>query len=79
MTDLRTNMGRLFILIGMGLIIIGIVIKYAPGLVSWFGKLPGDIRIVNENRKIFIPITSMVVISLVITVIVNLIRFFRKG
>jgi len=79
MPDLRNNMGRLFILIGVGLVIIGIVIKYAPGLVSWFGKLPGDIRIVNENRKIFIPITSMVVISLVITIIVNLIRFFRKG
>lgn len=79
MPDLRNNMGRLFILIGIGLVIIGIVIKYAPCLVSWFGKLPGDIRIVNENRKIFIPITSMVVISLVITIIVNLIRFFRKG
>ncbi len=79
MPDLRNNMGRLFILIGIGLVIIGIVIKYAPGLVSWFGKLPGDIRFVNENRKIFIPITSMVVISLVITIIVNLIRFFRKG
>lgn len=79
MPDLRNNMGRLFILLGIGLIIIGIVIKYAPGLISWFGKLPGDIRIVNENRKIFIPITSMVVISLIITVIINLIRFFRKG
>ncbi len=79
MPDLRTNMGRLLILIGIGLVVIGIIIKYAPGLVSWFGKLPGDIRIVNENRRVFIPITSMVVISLLITVIVNLIRFLRKG
>ncbi|MFO7852839.1 MAG: DUF2905 domain-containing protein [Bacteroidota bacterium] len=72
-------MGRLFIIIGISLIIIGVIIKYAPGLVNWFGKLPGDIRIEKENSKIFIPITSMVVISLIITVIVNLIRFFRKG
>ncbi|MEA1886185.1 MAG: DUF2905 domain-containing protein [Bacteroidota bacterium] len=79
MPDIRNNMGRLFIFIGIGLVVIGIIIKYAPGLLNWFGKLPGDIRIVNENRKIFIPITSMVVISLIITVIVNLIRFFRKG
>lgn len=79
MPDLRNNMGRLFIIIGISLIIIGAIIKYAPGLINWFGKLPGDIRIEKENSKIFIPITSMVVISLIITVIVNLIRFFRKG
>ncbi len=79
MPELRNNMGRLFIIIGISLIIIGVIIKYAPGLVNWFGKLPGDIRIEKENSKIFIPITSMVVISLIITVIVNLIRFFRKG
>ena len=40
------------------------------------GKLPGDIRIEDQQRFVFIPITSMLVVSIILTLIVNL--FFRK-
>lgn len=68
--------GKLLAAIGVILVVIGLVVSYAPWLVNWFGKLPGDIRIENEQRFIFIPITSMVIISIILTLIVNL--FFRK-
>lgn len=65
-------MGKLLIMIGGFLLVLGFLISYAPGLISWFGNLPGDIKIVDEKRSIFIPITSMIVISLVLSILINL-------
>jgi len=70
------DIGKLLIIAGSMILIIGLSLSYAPWLVNWFGKLPGDIHIKNENSMIFIPITSMIVISLVLTLVLNL--FFRK-
>jgi hypothetical protein len=67
--------GKLLMLLGLVLLLAGLVLSYAPGLFSWFGHLPGDIRIEDEKRFIFIPITSMVIVSLVLTLLINL--FFR--
>jgi hypothetical protein len=70
------TLGKLLAAIGIILVVMGLVVSYAPWLVNWFGKLPGDIRIENEQRFIFIPITSMLIVSVILTLIVNL--FFRK-
>ena len=68
--------GKLLATIGVILLVIGLIINYAPWLISWFGKLPGDIRIEDENKRVFIPITSMFIVSIILTIIINL--FFRK-
>ncbi len=68
--------GKILIIIGCALIAVGLVINYAPALITWIGKLPGDIRIIDESKSIFIPITSSIVISIILTILVNL--FFRK-
>ncbi len=68
--------GKLLTAIGVVLVVIGLVVSYAPWLISWFGRLPGDIRIENEQRFVFIPISSMLIVSVILTLIVNL--FFRK-
>ena len=65
-------MPRFLILIGLVLVFIGLIWQFAPGALSWFGRLPGDIRIENEQTKIFIPVTSMILISIVLTIIANL-------
>jgi hypothetical protein len=70
------SFGNLLIKIGLIFVVFGIVLNYAPTLIRWFGKLPGDIRIEDENKWVFIPITSMVIVSIILTIIVNL--FFRK-
>ena len=70
------SFGNLLIKIGLIFVVFGIVLNYAPTLMSWFGKLPGDIRIEDENKWVFLPITSMVIVSIILTIIVNL--FFRK-
>lgn len=64
------------LLIAAGLLIAaaGVVLKYAPWLITWFGKLPGDINIEGEHSRVFIPITSMIVISVVLSIVINLLR-----
>jgi len=70
------TLGKLLTAMGVILVVIGLVVSYAPWLISWFGRLPGDIRIENEQRFVLIPITSMLIVSIILTLIVNL--FFRK-
>ncbi|MCH9699075.1 MAG: DUF2905 domain-containing protein [Gammaproteobacteria bacterium] len=69
------NFSKLFITVGLLLLVIGLVMNYAPWLVNWFGKLPGDIRVEKENSFFFFPITSMIVVSIVFSIIINL--FFK--
>lgn len=70
-------MSDLLIFGGVVVILVGLAARY--GLVSWFGNLPGDIRRVGERSVVFIPVTSMVVVSVVLTIIVNLLgRYFRS-
>jgi glycerol uptake facilitator-like aquaporin len=68
--------GKIITVLGIALVVIGLTVSYAPWLISWFGKLPGDIRIQNEKSYVFIPIVSMLVVSIILTLIINL--FFRK-
>ena len=61
-----------------GLIAIAAGLAARFGLFSWFGNLPGDIRRVGERSVVFIPFTSMLVVSLLLTIAVNLVaRIFR--
>jgi len=52
------------------------LLGYAPWLFGWFGKLPGDIRIERHNGVFFLPLTSMLVVSIVLSVVLSL--FFRR-
>ncbi len=68
--------GKLLVTVGVVLIAIGLILEFTPGLFSWFGRLPGDIRMEGENMSFFFPVTSMLIISVVLTIIVNV--FFRR-
>jgi hypothetical protein len=59
---------------GAILLIVGALLHFAPWSLNWFGKLPGDIRIETASGKIFIPITSMLIISVALTLILNIFR-----
>jgi hypothetical protein len=47
------------------------------GALSWFGRLPGDIRVERPNASFFFPITSMVLLSIVLSVVLAIIRRIR--
>ncbi|PTN31779.1 DUF2905 domain-containing protein [Desulfonatronum sp. SC1] len=67
-------MGRYLIGIGLLLVAIGLIWRYAPWLVQWFGKLPGDIRYESGRTRVLFPITSMIVVSIALTILINLFR-----
>lgn len=67
------RVGSLLIVVGAALVLIGALVRFFPGAFSWFGNLPGDIRIEGESTRVFIPITSMIVVSVVATVVINLV------
>jgi hypothetical protein len=70
--------GNLLIALGVALVLVGVGVRL--GLFGWFGRLPGDIRSEGERTTVFIPITSMLIVSVVGSIGLNLIaRFFRGG
>ncbi|MCB1743747.1 MAG: DUF2905 domain-containing protein [Gammaproteobacteria bacterium] len=65
-------MQRLLIILGVALLLAGLLWPYI--LKSGLGRLPGDIMIERENLRIYIPITSMLLISVVISIVLWLLR-----
>lgn len=69
-----TNVQKILILIGVIIIVIGLTWPWLSKLP--FGKLPGDIVVDKPGFKFFFPITSMIIISAIVSIIVWLIRKF---
>jgi hypothetical protein len=71
-------MNRLFgfwiVVGGACLVVIGLMV-YSGGF-NWFGRLPGDIRYESDRASVYIPIVSMVIVSLALSLIFYLIRKF---
>jgi hypothetical protein len=67
-------LGDWLIFAGIALLGVGVVAKF--GLLGWFGNLPGDIRIKSENGAFYFPIVTMIVVSVVLSVVINLLRRF---
>jgi NAD/NADP transhydrogenase beta subunit len=66
--------GPMLIALGIGLILIGLL--FWSGSMSWFGRLPGDIRIERETMRIYVPIVSMLLVSVVVSLVLYLVRRF---
>lgn len=58
----------------MALILVGLL--FWSGSLSWFGRLPGDIRIERETVRVYIPLTSMLIVSVVLSLALYLIHRF---
>ncbi len=69
--------GWLLIVIGILIALIGLVWLLGPPL-PWLGKLPGDIVIQRDNFKFYFPLTTCILLSLLLTGILWLVRFFSK-
>ena len=66
--------GTILITLGVGLILIGLLLW--SGSLSWFGRLPGDIRIERDSLRLYLPIVSMLLVSAVVSLVLYLIRRF---
>ncbi|KAA9034512.1 DUF2905 domain-containing protein [Ginsengibacter hankyongi] len=66
--------GKYIIIAGIFILIAGILVYFFHNYFKWLGRLPGDIRIEKENLRFYFPIVTMLVISVVVTVIINIIK-----
>jgi len=66
--------GKYILLLGAVIIVIGAVVYFFGNKLHWIGRLPGDIRVERENFRFYFPLTTMLLLSVLLTVVVNLLR-----
>ena len=64
--------GPLLVALGVGLVVVGLLVW--SGAFAWFGRLPGDIRIERESVRVYIPLASMLLLSVGFSVLLYVIR-----
>lgn len=69
-----SSAGPLLVTLGLGLVILGLLAS--TGALSWFGRLPGDIRVERDTVRVYIPFMSMLLVSVVLNLLFYLVRRF---
>ena len=70
------SFGRLLFWLGLSFVAVGLILQLAPQI-PWLGKLPGDIRIERPGFTFTFPLTTCIVISVVLTLVANLFARLR--
>ena len=70
-----SDLGRLLILTGGLILLVGIILTVG-GRIPFLGRLPGDFSFTRGNTQVYFPLATTLLISLVLTVLLNL--FFRR-
>jgi hypothetical protein len=74
-----SDFARLLIIIGLVIAFVGVIILIATRFFPWLGNLPGDFRLEGENYKIYFPLATMLLISILGSILLNIIiRIFRR-
>lgn len=61
------QIGKYLIIIGIVVVVVGVILFFLGNKLSWFGDLPGDIKIKRDNFVFYAPITSMILVSIVLS------------
>jgi len=69
------DLGKYLIIIGLALVVLGAVLSVG-GRIPWLGRLPGDIIVKRESFTFYFPVTTCIIVSLVLSLFFYL--FFRK-
>jgi hypothetical protein len=64
------------LLVGAGVLLVLVGLLAWSGALAWFGRLPGDIRIERESLRVYVPLASMLVVSVVLSLLLYLVRRF---
>ncbi|HZW65033.1 MAG TPA: DUF2905 domain-containing protein [Hanamia sp.] len=66
--------GKYILVIGLIIVFIGIIIYFFHDYFRWIGRLPGDIRIEKNNFRFYFPLATMIIVSLVLTILINIFK-----
>jgi Protein of unknown function (DUF2905) len=70
--------GKVIILIGLSVVLIGLAVYAFGEKLSWLGHLPGDFKIERENLKIYFPLTTMIILSLFLNIAFRIIKWILQ-
>jgi len=73
---MNQDTGKYIIIIGAAIVVIGLLVYFFYDKLNWFGRLPGDIRIERDNFRFYFPITTMILLCVLISAILWVIRKF---
>lgn len=72
------SLGKLIFGLGIILVVVGLSLWFFADKLGWFGQLPGDIRIERPGFRLYAPITTMIILSIVLSLILSVIsRLFK--
>ncbi|WP_090703267.1 DUF2905 domain-containing protein [Daejeonella rubra] len=69
---MNSGTGKIFILAGLLIFFIGILIYFFHDKLNWVGNLPGDLRIERPGFRLYIPFTTMILFSILISLIIRI-------
>jgi len=72
------GIGKLLIGTGIFLVLVGVVLFLTGNKLQWLGHLPGDIRIEKENFHFYFPITTMIIVSILLSIVVKIIEMLMR-
>jgi len=67
-----TSPGLVLVTLGIGLVLVGLLVW--SGALSWFCRLPGDIRIERESVHVYVPLVSMLIVSVALSLLLYVLR-----
>lgn len=73
------DFARILIIIGLVIVFMGVLLLISVRFFPWLGNLPGDIRIERENINVYVPLATMLLVSLLASIVLNIVfRIFRR-
>jgi hypothetical protein len=72
-----SNLGRILVVVGVCILVVGLLALLLGKL--GLGRLPGDILIKRDGTTIYIPIVTMVLLSIIVTMVVNFLLWLFRG
>ena len=68
----RYSAGLVLVVAGAALALVGFLVW--SGALAWFGRLPGDVRIERPGFRLYVPIVSMALVSVVLSILLAILR-----
>ncbi|UCG38686.1 MAG: DUF2905 domain-containing protein [bacterium] len=68
-----TSLAKFFLILGVVFLAVGLLLLLSPKI-PWLGRLPGDILIKRKNFTFYAPIATSIILSVLLTLLINLFR-----
>ena len=73
-----TDLGKLLVIVGGGLVVIGLVVRFVGKSQLPLGRLPGDIVYRGKNTSFYFPLTTSILLSVVLSLVLYVISRLRR-